>query len=173
MGAGILPVTVYRNKIYLLYGRENVDDKNNKDRGKWSDFGGSTEKGESAFQTAVREGWEETAGILGSKTKIKNLIKYNLLDKISWDKDGKGIYTIFLVLIPYDSSLPKKLDKVYKNALKNEPEKVFAHNGLFEKDKAEWIPLEKLKSRVKTFRKWYQPLVYDTIDFFNNPNLCL
>ena len=167
MGAGILPVTVYRNKVYLLYGRENIKNKKNRDRGKWSDFGGATEKGESPFQTAVREGWEETSGILGSKRRIKSLIKYNLLDKVVYNKDGKGIYTIFLVLIPYNASLPKKLEKTFKKALKNEPEKVFAHNGFFEKDKAEWIPLDKLESRIKMFRRWYRPLVRETIELFN------
>ena len=167
MGAGILPITVYRNKIYFLYGRENIKNRKNRDRGKWSDFGGSTEKGETAFQTAAREGWEETSGILGSLRRIKSLIRHNLLDKIVYNEDGKGSYTVFLVLIPYNASLPKKLENTFKKALKNEPEKVFAHNGLFEKDKAEWIPLEDLRSRIKTFRKWYRPVVYKTIELFN------
>ena len=166
MGAGILPVTVYKNKIYFLYGRESVEASRRYDKGKWSDFGGSREKGESARKTAEREGWEETAGILGNKQDIKNLIKRNLLDKVVYN-DGKGTYTVFLVMIPYDKTLPYKLRKIYKNALKNEPEKVFAHNGLYEKDKAEWIPLHKLKSRIHTFRKWYRPVVQQTIDLFN------
>ena len=167
MGAGILPITVHRNKIYFLYGRENIKNRKNRDRGKWSDFGGSTEKGETAFQTAAREGWEETSGILGSLRRIKSLIKHNLLDKIVYNEDGKGSYTVFLVLIPYNASLPKKLENTFKKALKNEPEKVFAHNGLYEKDKAEWIPLHKLKSRIHTFRKWYRPVVHQTIKLFN------
>ena len=37
----------------------------------------------------------------------------------------------------------------------------------FEKDKAEWIPLENLKSRIKSFRRWYRPIVHETIDLFN------
>ena len=78
MGAGILPVTVYKNKIYFLYGRESVEASKKYDKGKWSDFGGSREKGESARKTAEREGWEETAGILGNKQDIKNLIKNNI-----------------------------------------------------------------------------------------------
>ena len=124
------------------------------------------EKGESAKKTAEREGWEETAGILGNKQDIKNLIKKNLLDKVVYD-DGKGRYTVFLVFIPYDKTLPYKLRKIYKNALKNEPEKVFAHNGLYEKDKAAWFPLEKLSKQKHRFRKWYRPVVQQTIDLFN------
>ena len=119
------------------------------------------------MQTAIREGWEETSGILGSERHIKSLIKHNLLDKIVFNEDGKGWYTTFLILIPYNATFPKKLEKIFKKALKNEPEKVFADNGLFEKDKAEWIPLDKLKSRIKTFRKWYRPMVYKTIELFN------
>ena len=166
MGAGILPVTVYKNKIYFLYGRESVEASSKYDKGKWSDFGGGREKDESAQKTAIREGWEETAGILGNKQDIKNLIKRNLLDKVVYD-DGKGIYTVFLVFIPYDKTLPYELRKIYKNALKNEPEKVFAHNGLYEKDKAAWFPLEKLSKQKHRFRKWYRPVVQQTIDLFN------
>ena len=167
MGAGILPVTVYNNKIYFLYARESVDVKS-KASGKWSDFGGGTEKNESSKQTAIREGWEETSGILGNKNDIKNLINNNLLDKIDYNGDGKGTYTVYLILIPYDKSLPYKLKKKYKTALKNEPKKVFASNGLYEKDKAQWIPLKNLKNKLGIFRKWYRPIVLQTIELFNN-----
>jgi 8-oxo-dGTP pyrophosphatase MutT (NUDIX family) len=166
MGAGILPVTVYKDKIYFLYGRESVEASSKYDKGKWSDFGGGREKGESAKQTAIREGFEETSGILGSEQDIADMIHKNLLKKLVYN-DGKGTYTVFLVLMPYDKTLPDKLKKIYKNALKKEPKKVFAHNGLFEKDRAEWIPLHQLNSRMHTFRRWYKPIVRQTIELFN------
>ena len=97
MGAGILPVTVYKDKIYFLYGRESVEASSKYDKGKWSDFGGGREKGESAKQTAIREGFEETSGILGSEQDIADMIHKNLLKKLVYN-DGKGTYTLFLVL---------------------------------------------------------------------------
>ena len=44
--AGILPLAYYNDKIYFLLGRETVD-VDHKAKGKWSDFGGSIEKGET------------------------------------------------------------------------------------------------------------------------------
>ena len=83
MCAGILPVTVHKNKIYFLYGRESVDTSSKYEKGKWSDFGGGREKGESARKTAEREGWEETAGILGNKQDIKTIHKvFNILNQL-------------------------------------------------------------------------------------------
>ena len=35
MGGGILPIAVYQNKVYFLFGRENNSKR------EWSDFGGS------------------------------------------------------------------------------------------------------------------------------------
>ena len=166
MGGGILPVTVYRNKIFLLYGRENIDDKKNKERGKWSDFGGGREKNETSKQTAIREGWEETSGILGTQADIKYNVENNLLGKISYSGDGKGTYSTYLIMTPYDPTLPKKLETVYKRALKKEPEKVFQHNGLYEKDTARWFALDELIKNKHMFRKWYIPMLYKTVRFF-------
>ena len=46
MGAGILPIAIHNRKVYLLIGKEH-------DEKKWSDFGGSTEYNETAFNTAL------------------------------------------------------------------------------------------------------------------------
>ena len=53
MGAGILPLAVFRSSIYLLLGQERHNNL-------WSDFGGSSLEGETIYQTAIREGEEET-----------------------------------------------------------------------------------------------------------------
>ena len=164
MGGGILPVARYKDKIYFLYGREAIRG-HDRDAGLWSDFGGAKEKHETPKQTAIREGYEETSGILGSQTNIKNLIHYDLLGTIYY----RG-YTIFLVEIPYSRHLPKRLSRRYNYALKKEPEKVFAHNGLYEKDKAEWMELQNLKDRINIFRPWYRTMVLKTIKFFERKN---
>ena len=76
--AGILPFSriIKNNKqmIYFLFSRETMDDKKSKDRGYWSEFGGSRDKGETHLDTAIREGYEESNGIFGSKRKLKPII---------------------------------------------------------------------------------------------------
>ena len=47
MGAGILPVAVYKGTLFLLLGKERND--------LWSDFGGSAVNKEEIFKTAIRE----------------------------------------------------------------------------------------------------------------------
>ena len=77
MGAGILPVALYKGEVYFLFGRESrhIDHKAS---GLWSDFGGSREKNETYKQTAIREGYEESSGFLGTKKQIENLACLNL-----------------------------------------------------------------------------------------------
>ena len=79
MGGGILPVAKHNGRIYLLFSRERKLLSNDKDKGKWSDFGGSREKNESQYETAIREGVEESAGILGNKSQLKKTIKNHLV----------------------------------------------------------------------------------------------
>ena len=55
MGAGILPVSLYKNKLYFLFGQEEQEHK-------WSDFGGGCNTDETPLQTALREGYEELNG---------------------------------------------------------------------------------------------------------------
>jgi len=44
MGGGILPVARHNGQIYLLFSRERIAHNRHRDKGKWSDFGGSKEK---------------------------------------------------------------------------------------------------------------------------------
>ena len=76
MGGGILPVAIHKGNLYFLFSREYINSKD--DGGLWSDFGGSKEKNETFFQTALREGYEESDKIIGSKNTIENLMKNSL-----------------------------------------------------------------------------------------------
>ena len=104
MGGGILPVAFRNNHPYFLFSREALIAR--KDAGKWSDFGGSKEKNESHRETALREGWEESNGILGTKSNIRNLMKNNLCAVIK----GNGYHT-FIVEVKYD----KNIEESFKN----------------------------------------------------------
>ncbi len=157
--AGILPMAIKNKKIYFLFGRETVD-KVFKDAGKWSDFGGSIEKNEKLEDVAIREGWEETSGILGDEKKIKELVEKKTIEKIT-----NGTYTTFLVLTDYNSSLPSIFDKNYKEIKKNKPNLIQEHNGLYEKDKIKWIEVDNLCKHKKIFRPWYLSILNKVITY--------
>ena len=78
--AGILPIAYHNDNIYFLLGRETVDVEH-RSKGKWSDFGGGFEKGESVKETAIREGFEETGGLFGNMKDIEFLIDNSLIKK--------------------------------------------------------------------------------------------
>ena len=67
VAASILPITIYRNKLLFLFGKEN--ELENSAKG-WSDFGGRVNNNESIFQGAIREGCEELTGFLGNEKEL-------------------------------------------------------------------------------------------------------
>jgi 8-oxo-dGTP pyrophosphatase MutT (NUDIX family) len=150
MGAGVLPIARHNGEIYLLFSRERLIYNNDVDRGKWSDFGGGKEGNENQYQTAVRECYEESTGILGNKKNIRNLMKYNLVGKLT---DRK--YSIWIVEIKYNLEIVDLFHKHFKKVLKETPHIVKNKNGLYEKDKLKWIKLSSLKRHKKIFRPWY------------------
>ena len=53
VAGAILPVCIYKNKLFFLFGKENKKETSAKG---WSDFGGGCEHHETPYQTAIREG---------------------------------------------------------------------------------------------------------------------
>jgi hypothetical protein len=149
MGAGVLPVALYKGALFLLLGQER---KNNL----WADFGGSAHKGERPFKTAIREGTEELNGFLGDENEFEALVTSNMIISISYDK-----YTSYIFKTNYDKKLPYYFSNVNKFAEIHLKDKIdIEHNGLFEKKQIQWMPLSKLKedkSQV-VFREFYKPL---------------
>ena len=47
VAASLLPITIYKNKLYFLFGKEN--DMEDSAKG-WSDFGGRVEKDENIYK---------------------------------------------------------------------------------------------------------------------------
>ena len=161
MGGGVLPVAYHNGNIYFLFSRERLVHNKDKDRGLWSDFGGSTEKGETQFQTAVREAAEESSGILGTRANIRQLIKKHLAAKI---KDKQ--YSVWVVEVKYDQSAPDVFHEHFKTALRKTPNIVKARNGLFEKDKLRWIKLRDLRRNSHLIRPWYRRFIPKLIRLF-------
>jgi hypothetical protein len=155
MGGGALPVAYNKKnkKVYLLFGKEN--EYLNKDSPGFSDFGGGEKPGESALDTALREGCEELNGFFGCEGEIKRLIKENLVTSLNHDR-----YTTFLFEIEYDENLPYYFNNNYK-FLKGHVNKLVRHatNGLFEKSVIKWMTFDDLRNERSSFRSYYRNVV--------------
>ena len=152
MGAGILPISKYKNTIFFLLGREHYDKK-------WSDFGGKKMNNESKLEIAIREGYEELNGFLGTKNQFKNLVKKNLVLEI--EKQDKT-YKSYLFTIPYDPNLPIYFNNHHKFMESNFPLTI-DKNGFFEKSQIRWFTLQELQSNKYEFRTFYKEIISEII----------
>lgn len=155
MGGGALPIAYNKKnkKVYFLFGKEN--EYLNKDSPGWSDFGGGEKPGESALDTALREGCEELNGFFGCEGDIKRLVKDNLVTSLNHER-----YTTFLFEIDYDENLPIYFNNNYK-FLKSHVNNLVRHttNGLFEKSNIKWMTFDDLRKERDTFRSYYRNVV--------------
>tara|TARA_Y100000813_G_C24158694_1_gene351037 strand:- start:1953 stop:2480 length:528 start_codon:yes stop_codon:yes gene_type:complete len=158
IGAGILPMAINEGKVYFLFSRERPSDTF-KESGMWSDFGGADEKDESAMETAIREGYEESSGLLGTIKDIIFLVKKKCVKHILIPK-----YVTYVVLVDYDPELPQRFEKDYKIINDNFPEFVKKSNGYYEKDKLMWIEKKDLKKNLKIMRPWYREVIQQLIN---------
>jgi len=164
MGGGILPIARNNGEYYVLLARESVDN-DWKDAGKWSDFGGSKEKNETEYETAIREGAEETSGLYGTKNKIKYLV-----DNYTEYVVNLHNYSTYLIRVNYNSMLPYRFNKKYREAIRKTPELVYKQNGLYEKDKIRWVSVNDLKTFSKYARLWFKPVLFEIYCKFNTLN---
>ena len=153
MGAGIIPTCIYKNKLHFLLGKEN---KHNNTPG-WSDFGGGREKGETLFNTAVREGYEELSGFLGSKEYLKKHLKEKGTYKIS-DK----MYSSYLFYYPYNKSLVHFYNNHYNCIEQKLDPSIIKKSTIFEKSQIKWVSIDELNKLE--IRKFYQPIVQNIIN---------
>ncbi len=69
-GAGVLPYCIRDDEVFFLLSEEGYGSAKHT----WCDFGGAKDRGESPLQTAARECWEESRGILGDRKTIEQNI---------------------------------------------------------------------------------------------------
>ena len=147
MGAGILPTTIYKGKLYFLFGKENKY----ADTPGWSDFGGGTDNNETFLQTAMREGSEELTGFLGNKNDIKSL-----LSKGSYYLDNKPSYRMFLLPYHYDPMLPIYYNNNHKYIEEKLDKEIIKKSKIFEKCEIKWVcidELNKMRNKVRFYFK--------------------
>lgn len=150
MGAGILPLAINNNTVYFLLGKEYYDKK-------WSDFGGSRDsKTETTFETAIREGYEELDGFLGTKSKVKQMVKDNYITKIS---KHDNTYHTYVFKIQFDPLLPEYFNNHHKFMQRHFPDKI-DKKGFFEKSDIKWFTLDDLNNTKKyKFRYHYKEII--------------
>ncbi len=157
MGASILPVTIYKGKLYFLFGKERALDENPG----WSDFGGGTDAGETFLQTAIREGGEEMTGFLGSSTDIKQLLTKCGTFNIDYESPGSkyGVYRVHIFPLMYNEFLPFYYNNNQRFLQKRLNPKVIKDSKIFEKAEIQWICIDEIAKMRKEFRSFYKNIV--------------
>ena len=161
VAGSILTITIYKNKLYFLFGKENpLEDSA---RG-WSDFGGGVENGESPYKTALREGGEELTGFLGDGKKIQKIIRknggvYKLLH---------NTYHVHMFFLDYDENLPKYYNQNHQFLWNRMDHAVLSKTKLFEKIEINWFSIDDMKLRKKEFRNFYQEIIDDILKDVEN-----
>jgi hypothetical protein len=155
MGASVLPATIYKNKLYLLFGKE----RDNDDTPGWSDFGGGTDKGETFIKTAEREGGEELTGFLGDKNNIKHLLKKYGTFNIDFKNDGYSTYRAHIFPITYDDKLPYYYNNNQQFIQKHLDASIIQNTKIFEKTQIKWFCIDELIQNKKQFRGFYQNII--------------
>jgi hypothetical protein len=150
VAASILPVALYKNQLYFLFGLENEFEDSAPG---WSDFGGGVDKNENIYNAALREGKEELTGILGKENDIDELIKKGKLYKLT-----HGTYHIHIFKMDYDPNLPKYYENVH-DFLWNTLDKNILHKTCFEKEKIKWFSEKEMLKEKGSFRHFYQDII--------------
>lgn len=142
----------------------------------WSDFGGGCEtclktdtyrtKTRKVFETAIREGVEETTGFLGTEASIRRqLIQANrtrrrggtpLSNYMSLTHDT---YTVYFMPMEYDDRLPHYYNDNHQLLWNAMDRKVLNRTKLFEKIEMGWFSEEDMVSRREEFRGFYRDIV--------------
>lgn len=152
VAAGILPVSIYKNKLYFLFGKENPMEDSSPG---WADFCGSTDKGETIIETCLREGSEELSGFLGDEKQLKKMIHQSG----GAYKIKHNDYHIFIFFIKYDENLVKYYNNNHRFLWDRMDKKVLNDSKLFEKIEIKWFDKKELITNRNHFRSFYREIV--------------
>jgi 8-oxo-dGTP pyrophosphatase MutT (NUDIX family) len=158
MGAGILPATIKKGKIYFLFGKENKY----ADTPGFSDFGGGTDKGETFIQTAIREGGEELTGFLGSNKHLKQMLNKYGTYNIDYKSDGYSTYRCHIFPMIYNDQLTYFYNNNQLFLQKRLDPKIIKNTKIFEKTQIKWFSINDIKKNYNQFRTFYKNII-DTI----------
>jgi len=135
--AGIIPVYFSTNNVLILLGKERYGKK----KAEYTGFGGHTEERDTDnVDTASREGYEETMGILGDKNEIMSKINKDTLFIFQ-----NKYYTSFWIQI----NEKDYIDELFNNFMNYHDKCVEYKKGCFEKERVKFFTLTELCEMVK------------------------
>lgn len=146
--AGVLPIRIHLGKIQYLLGKEafGIHDKT------WADFGGKKEGDENAIETAARECFEETCGLLGTqKTIEESLVLAPYIQSVYPKKDVIDYRLYFLFLEQTSHITDQKFSELKSKSAKWQ-----------EKAQIAWVDSEDLIEvicHIYLTRRKYQPII--------------
>lgn len=155
MGAGILPTTIYKNKLYFLFGKEN---KYEKSAPGFSDFGGGTDNDESFLETAAREACEELTGFLGTYNEIYNTLKKGTYN-IDYEQNGHKTYRMHIFPYSFDKYLPYYYNNNQKFIQQKLKPDIIKNSRIFEKEHIEWMSIDDIIKRKNEFRHYFRNII--------------
>lgn len=156
VGCSVLPVTLVNDQLFFLFGKEQNGDSTPG----FSDFGGGHEKGESHYESAMREAGEELTGFLGGPNDVKKLIResggyYKLSCHF---KDSDNAYHIHFFNLKYDENLPKYYNANHKYLWERMDKTYLRKTKMFEKAEIQWFSVADVRRRRKEFRSFYRKI---------------
>jgi len=165
MGAGILPTTIHKGKLYFLFGKEG---KQEKSAPGFSDFGGGTDNSESYLETAIREAGEELTGFIGDDNEVRKMLVKSGTYDIDLDQNGHKKYRMHIFPFEYNDWLPHYYNNNQRFLQKNLPQSVFETTKIFEKAEIKWVCVDELKKMRPQFRFYFRAIVDDIISQKDN-----
>jgi hypothetical protein len=156
MGAGILPTTIHKGKLYFLFGKENEYEDSAKG---FSDFGGGQDNNESYLDTAVREGSEELTGFLGTESELKEMLMKHGTYNIDYESSTYSTYRTHIFPFEYDAMLPHYYNNNQKFIQKHLDKNIIKESKIFEKSEIRWVCIDNLKRMKPEFRNYFQNIV--------------
>ena len=125
----------------------------------FSDFGGSIEKGETAFNAAVREGSEELTGFLGTSSELKRKLQKTGVYKIKYTFENKNTYIIHIFPMSYDLEFVEHFNNNHAFLWNRMDNKMLNDSKLFETIKVDWFCEDDLNKRMSEYRPFYRDIV--------------
>lgn len=137
--AGVIPYRTTQEGFQFLLGEESDGDG-------WCGFGGGPEEGENTQEAAVREAWEESMGLLGSKKQLQKQIAASKWI-LKGDKGSNKQSIQYLIKIPHQ--VEGSFNQVVKY-LGYCNEGCFPRTGCYEKKRVKWFKLSDIIQAAKS-----------------------
>ena len=173
IGASVMPYAIdpTYNNMYLLLGREkNWKNPNQAPKTHWGDFGGASDKHETSEQTASREFWEETMGVVkhvpqarvpefecgGVHARLEDKkFTYKISYYVSETDECIKVYDMYIMRIPFQKNVKQSFSKTrdtligIKNLRSPALTGSYKINSVFlEKIEVQWFSVPQLRAAV-------------------------